>query len=103
MWSLDDGKALGWFILDALRPRFSFGGAERVNKVAYLDGLRGFAAFIVYWTHYTGYAHDGIWLFRTSFGWHDNYYFACFPVVRLFFHGGEFGGKVALDYAASEN
>lgn len=89
MPSVEDLKSLGWFVLDAFRPRVHFGGAQRENKVAYLDGMRGFAAFIVYWTHYTGYAHDGVWAFRNSYGWHGQQYFAQLPVIRLFFHGGE--------------
>lgn len=41
----DKVKALGTFFLSSLSPRFD--APKKENKVAYLDGLRGFAAFMV--------------------------------------------------------
>ncbi|KFG85111.1 putative acyltransferase [Metarhizium anisopliae] len=59
------------------------------HKTAYLDGLRGFAALIVYWHHHVLWAHkEDIEIFENGFGYNQQYYFAALPGVRLFFSGG---------------
>lgn len=63
------------------------------HKTAYLDGLRGFAALIVYWHHHVLWAHnkdriENHDIFENSFGYKQLYYFAALPGVRLFFSGG---------------
>jgi peptidoglycan/LPS O-acetylase OafA/YrhL len=65
---------------------------EKLRPTAYLDGLRGFAAFLVYWHHHELWAHvpvQGMSL-ESSFGYDGLHYFAAFPGVRNFFHGGHF-------------
>ena len=46
-------KATRWLI-DILRPAILTRGGPRkqTRRTAYLDGLRGFAAFLVYWQHH---------------------------------------------------
>lgn len=59
------------------------------HETAYLDGLRGFAALIVYWHHHVLWAHkEDIEIFENGFGYNQQYYFAALPGVRLFFSGG---------------
>ncbi|CAN8099676.1 unnamed protein product [Discula destructiva] len=68
------------------------GQAEPLRKTAYLDGLRGFAAFLVYWQHHVLWAHFPLqtMLIENSFAFEGQYAFAAFPGVRLFFNGGHF-------------
>ncbi len=70
---------------------------RKVLRTAYLDGLRGFAAFLVYWQH-----HE-LWPLRelpanrimeNGWGYEDKYYFAALPVIRTFFTGGHFAVSV---------
>ncbi|KAJ5395302.1 uncharacterized protein N7487_009605 [Penicillium crustosum] len=61
------------------------------RPTAYLDGLRGFAALLVYWGHHQIWAHDGGGVgnaFELAYGYDDKYYFACLPGIRTFFSGG---------------
>ncbi|KAL2270502.1 hypothetical protein VTJ83DRAFT_2686 [Remersonia thermophila] len=69
---------------------------ERLRPTAYLDGLRGFAAFLVYWHHHELWAHPPplTQVFETSFGYENHHYFAALPFVRIFFHGGHFAVAV---------
>ncbi|KAG9248373.1 acyltransferase family-domain-containing protein [Calycina marina] len=88
--------------LDLIRPSImKRGGGPRkqIGRTAYLDGLRGFAAFLVYWHHHQlwprqEYAADLV--FENVFGFENRYYFACLPVVRTFFTGGHFAVSVFL-------
>ncbi|KAL6237854.1 hypothetical protein BDW75DRAFT_248317 [Aspergillus navahoensis] len=67
------------------------------TRTAYLDGLRGFAALMVYWGHHQLWAHDGEGaqdIFENAYGYHGRYYFACLPGVRNFFTGGHFAVSV---------
>ncbi|KAF5678373.1 hypothetical protein FHETE_1347 [Fusarium heterosporum] len=66
---------------------------ENLRPTAYLDGLRGFAALLVYIHHHELWAHgisnqDGI--FENSFGYEGKYHFATFPFIRHFFTGGHY-------------
>lgn len=65
---------------------------EKHRPTAYLDGLRGFAALLVYWHHHELWAHVPlqIMVFESSFGYNGLHWFAAFPGVRNFFHGGHF-------------
>ncbi|PSR83497.1 acyltransferase 3 [Coniella lustricola] len=64
-----------------------------LRPTAYLDGLRGFAAFLVYWHHHELWAHiyapgrtqD---VFENSWGRNGEYHLATFYGTRLFFTGG---------------
>jgi peptidoglycan/LPS O-acetylase OafA/YrhL len=91
-------RATRWLV-DLVRPSFwskvgSAGSGKPLRRTAYLDGLRGFAAFMVYCLHHQLWAHETDpqqnWGFENAFGWEGRYYFAAFPGVRLFFAGGHF-------------
>ncbi|KAK3939330.1 acyltransferase family-domain-containing protein [Diplogelasinospora grovesii] len=66
--------------------------AEKLRPTAYLDGLRGFAAFLVYWHHHELWAHPPIQnlSFEMGFGYDHKYHFCAFPGIRNFFTGGHF-------------
>jgi peptidoglycan/LPS O-acetylase OafA/YrhL len=80
--------------LDAVRPEFltlrSSTPKRPSKKTAWLDGLRGFAAFLVYLHHNQLWSHGGKGnlIFENSFGYEGRHYFAALPFVRLFFSGG---------------
>src|SRR5450432_2074326 len=86
--------------VDLLRPSFLTKAGwprKQLGRTAYLDGLRGFAAFIVYWHHHQLWAHDAIGagpILENAFGYNGHYYFACLPAVRTFFTGGHFAVSV---------
>lgn len=74
-------------------PKAKPGAQEQtLRKTAYLDGLRGFAAFLVYWQHHELWAHDprDNHIIENAFGFEGNYRFANFHGVRLLFNGGHF-------------
>lgn len=75
-----------------LLPRFP-SSVEKPRRAAYLDGLRGFAAFIVYWHHHELWAHKSTGqnhLLENSFGYEGNHHLAAFPFIRNFFNGGHY-------------
>ena len=62
-----------------------------LKRTAYLDGLRGFAALLVYSLHHEIWGHSGVkgeLILENAFGWDKRYYAVCFPGIRLFFSGG---------------
>ncbi|KID83832.1 Acyltransferase 3 [Metarhizium guizhouense ARSEF 977] len=66
-----------------------------LHKTAYLDGLRGFAALLVYWHHHVLWVHNADRLaqnaiFENGFGYESKYHLAALPGVRLLFSGGHF-------------
>nr|CEG05346.1 unnamed protein product [Fusarium clavum]CEG05917.1 unnamed protein product [Fusarium clavum] len=66
---------------------------ENLRPTAYLDGLRGFAALLVYIHHHQLWAHgiiDQDALFENAFGYGGKYYFATFHGIRHFFAGGHY-------------
>ena len=80
-----------------LSRRWTGGPRKALRPTAYLDGLRGFAAFIVYWHHHQLWARDIILAdvrFERGFGYDGEYYFAAFPGVRTFFSGGHYAVTV---------
>lgn len=85
---------------DLLRPSFwSKEGVrcQQLRRTGYLDGLRGFAAFLVYWQHHQLWAHSVISsekIFENAFGYDRQHFFACLPGIRLFFTGGHFAVTV---------
>jgi peptidoglycan/LPS O-acetylase OafA/YrhL len=91
--------------LDIIRPEFlalrTSAPKKPVRRTAWLDGLRGFAAFIVYIHHNQLWAHGGKGnlIFENSFGFENRRYFAALPFVRLFFSGGHFA--VAIFFVIS--
>ncbi|UNI24718.1 hypothetical protein JDV02_010445 [Purpureocillium takamizusanense] len=67
--------------------------APCVRPTAYLDGLRGFAALIVYFHHHELWVHDRLQqnaILENAFGYEGKFYFAAFPGIRIFFTGGHF-------------
>lgn len=93
--------------LDAVRPEFLSlrpGSPKKkptVRPTAWLDGLRGFAAFLVYWHHNMLWSHGGKgnFIFENAFGYEGRHYFATLPFVRIFFSGGHFA--VAIFFVIS--
>lgn len=91
------GRAVRW-VLDVTRPKMKFGGPRKqLRRTAYLDGLRGFAAMLVYWHHHQLWAHksppvDDI--LENAWGFHDKYHFATMHGIRTFFTGGHFAVTV---------
>ncbi|EXJ92749.1 hypothetical protein A1O3_01301 [Capronia epimyces CBS 606.96] len=87
-------------ILDFVKPSFATkSGLEspKPRRTAYLDGVRGFAAFMVYWGHHQLWAHDAVKpdrILENAYGYDKQYYFACLPVLRMFFSGGHFAVTV---------
>lgn len=63
-----------------------------LRSTAYLDGLRGFAALLVYILHHQGWGHSNVEgsesILGDAFGWNGQYYFAGLPGIRLLFTGG---------------
>lgn len=85
-----------------LWPRSSSSdGPRQLRPTAYLDGLRGFAAFLVYIHHHQLWAHDlnDCVTFESAFGYENRYYFAMLPGIRNFFTGGHIA--VAVFYVIS--
>lgn len=86
-------------LCSTLKPEMfskSSGLAQRkIHNTAYLDGLRGFAAFIVYWHHHQLWprAFADI-ILENAYGYEKRYFFACLPGIRTFFTGGHFAVAV---------
>ncbi|KAF2850331.1 acyltransferas-like protein [Plenodomus tracheiphilus IPT5] len=87
----------GRWSLDVVRPEFlslrpSSPKASPLRPTAWLDGLRGFAAFLVYIHHNQLWSHGikGNIVFENSFGYQGRHYFAALPFVRTAFSGGHF-------------
>lgn len=91
--------------LDRVRPEFLTlrpGSPQKpLRRTAWLDGLRGFAAFIVYLHHNQLWAHNfqGNLIYENSFGYEGRHYFAALPFVRHFFSGGHYA--VAIFFVIS--
>jgi len=92
----------GRWALSVMRPSiFARSSGSRPQRTlratAYLDGLRGFAALLVYIGHHELWAHDSIdpeKIFENVFGYEQHYYFCVFPGIRMFFAGGHFAVSV---------
>lgn len=72
---------------------------QNLRPTAYLDGLRGFAALLVYWHHNELWAHDRTkqnGIFENGFGYEGNYHLVAFPGIRQFVTGGHFAVSVFL-------
>ena len=95
-------RAAQW-VFDIVRPSFfsrRAGKHKELMKTSWLDGLRGFAAFLVYWHHHQLWAHqDSAKILESGFGFDKKYYFASFHFARTFFTGGHFA--VAIFFVIS--
>ncbi|KAE9372641.1 hypothetical protein N431DRAFT_505001 [Stipitochalara longipes BDJ] len=61
----------------------------------YLNGLRGFAALLVYWHHHELWAHQSSYItFERAFGYRQRYHFANLPWIRIFFNGGHYATAI---------
>ncbi|CAI6244566.1 unnamed protein product [Periconia digitata] len=93
--------------LDLVRPEFyttlrrPSNPNKPVRRTAWLDGLRGFAAFLVYLHHNHLWANElqGNEVFENAFGYKGKRYFAALPFVRNFFSGGHYA--VAIFFVIS--
>ncbi|KAK4044068.1 acyltransferase 3 [Parachaetomium inaequale] len=65
-------------------------GPRQLRPTAYLDGLRGFAAFLVYIHHHELFAHGlkEMKVFESGFGYEGEFHLATFFLLRNFFTGG---------------
>ncbi|KAH8726386.1 acyltransferase family-domain-containing protein [Phaeosphaeriaceae sp. PMI808] len=86
--------------LNTIRPEFLTLGPKNqkssIRRTTWLDGLRGFAAFLVYLHHNQLWAHGnkGNTVFENGFGFEKRYYFSALPFVRLLFSGGHFAVSI---------
>jgi peptidoglycan/LPS O-acetylase OafA/YrhL len=74
-------------------PQWLFSKSRRrsdatLRPTAYLDGLRGFAALLVFILHNEVWARGGSIVLENAFGYEDQYHFVTLPFVRPFFSGG---------------
>ncbi|KAK3390630.1 acyltransferase family-domain-containing protein [Podospora didyma] len=101
------GGTLRW-LRHLVWPKGNSDGSQRqLRSTAYLDGLRGFAAFLVYihhhelWTHVATNAAgtNDYKIFESGFGQDGIFRFATFPGIRNFFTGGHMA--VAVFYVIS--
>ena len=72
---------------------------SRSRPVAYLDGLRGFAAFLVYISHHVSWFYGSDVPIQHGYGWHGEKLFATLPFIRPFFTGGS--AAVAIFFVLS--
>lgn len=86
--------------IDIVRPAILTKGPavkKQLSRTGYLDGLRGFAAFLVYIQHHELWVRetdgDGE-IFENGFGHNGRYHFATFPFIRTLFSGGHFAVPV---------
>lgn len=84
------------WLLHITRPSFLRKRCARPTKLrrtAYLDGLRGFAALLVYFHHHQLYAHEAQnadMIMQSGFGYDNRHYLACLPFLRTFFTPGHY-------------
>lgn len=67
--------------------------STKLRRTAYLDGIRGFAAFLVYWLHHELWSHESQQAdskLQSSWGYNRQYYLASFHGIRTFFTGGHY-------------
>jgi peptidoglycan/LPS O-acetylase OafA/YrhL len=70
---------------------------EKLRPTSYLDGLRGFAALLVYWQHHELWSHESssqTSVFEDGLGHDGKYAFCAVPGFRIFFTGGHYAVAV---------
>jgi peptidoglycan/LPS O-acetylase OafA/YrhL len=92
-WSLDLVRPE---FFTTLRPGSPKSPKKPIRRTAWLDGLRGFAALMVYIHHNQLWAHgyQGNLVFENAFGYEGRHYFAAMPLVRHFFSGGHYAVSI---------
>lgn len=80
----------------ALRPGTPKAPKKPLRRTAWLDGLRGFAALMVYIHHNQLWAHgfNGNAIYENAFGYQGKYYTAALPFVRHLFSGGHYAVSI---------
>ncbi|KAH7399746.1 putative acyltransferase [Cadophora sp. MPI-SDFR-AT-0126] len=92
-------RALHKFV-DLVRPMIltkAPANKKPLSRTGYLDGLRGFAAFLVYWQHHNSWVRETSGddeIFENAFGYTGKHYLATFPFLRVFWTGGHFAVPV---------
>ncbi|KAI5202225.1 hypothetical protein E4T42_05281 [Aureobasidium subglaciale] len=80
--------------LRILKPSFlgrTKASPAKLRRTAYLDGMRGFAALMVYVLHHQLWAHEFMdRKLENAFGFNGEHYFAALPFVRNFITGGHY-------------
>lgn len=92
-----NAQSTAQWTIELLRPSVLTrpGMRKQIRGTAYLDGLRGFAAFLVYWHHHQLWPRQlANGLFENAYGWSDRHHFCSMPFVRTFFTGGHFAVSV---------
>lgn len=87
---------------DFFRPNDTRTRPQQLQRTAYLDGLRGFAALLVFILHHSVWAHSDIKgqsILGNSFGWGGEYYLVATPGLRILFSGGHL--SVAIFFVVS--
>ena len=78
-----------------LRPSiFNHKGSKKLRPTAYLDGLRGMAAFLVYVTHHIGASHYFGAPINVGWGREGYYSLITFPFLRILFSGSHFAVSI---------
>jgi peptidoglycan/LPS O-acetylase OafA/YrhL len=96
VWKPAAKTSLAWRVFHRLRSWLWLSVVdkqENIRRTAYLDGLRGFAAFLVYWCHHELWAHDEKTekpIFENAFGYEKKFQWVAIPGIRTFFNGGHF-------------
>ncbi|CAG8957529.1 hypothetical protein HYFRA_00010395 [Hymenoscyphus fraxineus] len=91
--------------IEILKPSIlTRGPRKQIHATSYLDGMRGFAAFLMYLDHNQSWARIGVpedsaLILENAWGYNGQYYFACLPGIRTFFTGGHFA--LAVFYVIS--
>lgn len=94
------GRAARWvgnFVQPEFGSRSDRQSTQPMRRTAYLDGLRGFAALLVYCGHHQLWAHDAIGansIYDNAYGYQGKHHFLALPGVRLLFNGGHFAVTV---------
>ncbi|KAH0036597.1 hypothetical protein KCU78_g1876, partial [Aureobasidium melanogenum] len=87
-WSMPFASAVPKSILDDKEKKVP---KTELHRTAYLDGLRGFAALLVFSLHHQVWGHSGTggeFILENAFGWNGVYQLICFPGIRILFSGG---------------
>jgi peptidoglycan/LPS O-acetylase OafA/YrhL len=75
---------------------------KALRPTAWLDGLRGFAALLVYVLHHELWAHESLQgerIFENAYGYEGRHYFVQLPFIRVLFGGGHY--SVAIFFVIS--